>query len=110
MRLSFVGQMERGLKMPSTLRRTSGTGRGHRMTQRASLPTLQRIADVLGVKAGRLLDEGVPPDKLFNKPYPIERRFANLMAGYSIRERTALYSTFRQLARRIKKFPGKYGK
>ncbi|MBI4668850.1 MAG: helix-turn-helix transcriptional regulator [Elusimicrobia bacterium] len=91
LRLSFVGQMERGLKIPSLI-------------------TLQRIADVLGVKAGRLLDEGGPPGKPSNKPYPIERRFADMMAGYSVRGRTALYSAFRQLARRIKRFPGKYGK
>lgn len=81
--LSFIGQLERGIKKPS-------------------LVTLKKIANAFGTKAGDLLDEGEPP-----KRNSAERRLGDLLRGYSEREQNSLLKIFRQLARQIKKFPGK---
>lgn len=81
--LSFIGQLERGIKKPS-------------------LVTLKKIANSFGTKAGDLLDEGAPA-----KGSSTERRFGDLLRGYSAREQESLLKIFRQLARQIKKFPGK---
>lgn len=80
--LSFIGQLERGIKKPS-------------------LATLKKIANAFGTKAGNLLDEGEPS----LKGHSTEKRFGDLLRGYSTREQDSLFKIFRQLARQIKKFP-----
>lgn len=81
--LSFVGQLERGIKKPS-------------------LVTIKKIADAFGTKAGDLLDEGPPP-----KSRPMERQVEDLLHGYSVPQQESLLRIFRQLARQLKKFPKK---
>lgn len=81
--LSFIGQLERGIKKPS-------------------LVTLKKLADAFGIKAGALLDEGV-----VSKTPSVERRVGDLLRGYSASQQEFLFRTFRQLARQIKKFPRK---
>lgn len=81
--LSFIGQLERGIKKPS-------------------LVTLKKLADAFETKAGSLLDEGSPA-----KAPSMDRRFGDLLRGYSATQQEFLYKTFRQLARQIKKFPRK---
>lgn len=80
--LSFIGQLERGIKKPSLL-------------------TLKKIANAFGTKAGDLLDENQPS----SKGNSAEKRFGDLLRGYSVREQDSLLKIFRQLARQIKKFP-----
>lgn len=82
--LSFIGQLERGIKKPS-------------------LMTIKKIANAFGTKAGDLLDEGQPS----SKGHSTERRFGDLLRGYSAREQDSLLKIFRQLARQLKKFPKK---
>ena len=80
--LSFVGQLERGIKKPSLL-------------------TLKKIADACGIKAGSLLDEGEPSSRKASAA----QRFSDILGGYSPREQESLLKIFRLLARQIKKFP-----
>lgn len=82
--LSFIGQLERGIKKPS-------------------LATIKKIANACGIKAGSLLDEGEPSVR---KP-SAEKRLSDILGGYSPREQESLLTIFRQLARQIKKFPKK---
>lgn len=82
--LSFIGQLERGIKKPS-------------------LVTLKKIADAFGIKAGDLLDEGKPAGASRSG----ERRLADLLHGYSHGQQDSLIRVFRQLARQLKKFPKK---
>jgi len=81
--LSFIGQLERGIKKPS-------------------LVTLKKLADAFGVKAGALLDEGAP-----SKAPSMDHRVGDLLRGYSAPQQEFLFRIFRQLARQIKKFPRK---
>lgn len=80
--LSFIGQLERGIKKPS-------------------LMTIKKIANAFGMRAGDILDEGQPS----SKGHSTEKRFGDLLRGYSAREQDSLLKIFRQLARQIKKFP-----
>lgn len=82
--LSFIGQLERGIKKPS-------------------LATLKKIANAFGTKAGDLLDEGKPS----SKSHSAEKRLGDLLRGYSGLQQDSLLKIFRQLARQIKKFPRK---
>ncbi|MBU6142175.1 helix-turn-helix transcriptional regulator [Patescibacteria group bacterium] len=82
--VSFVGQLERGIKKPS-------------------LATIKKIAEAFGIKAGDILDEASPS----KKPRSGERRFADLLHGYSHSQQDSLIRIFRQLARQLKKFPKK---
>ena len=79
--LSFIGQLERGVKKPS-------------------LVTIKKLANAFGVKAGDLLDEGAP-----EKPISLTEKTANLLRSYSSKQQVALYEVFRQLARQFRKFP-----
>jgi len=79
--LSFVGQLERGAKKPS-------------------LRTLKRLAEVFGIKAGDLLDEAPPTA---TKPYPMEKKFGDLVRGQPLKRQQVLYDTLRQLVRQAKR-------
>lgn len=81
--ISFVGQLERGIKKPS-------------------LVTIKKLADAFGTRAGDLLAEGPPP-----KTRSLEGRLADVLRGYSTPQQESLIRIFRQLARQIKKFPKK---
>ena len=78
--LSTVGQIERGIKIPS-------------------LDTIQAIAHALGIKSGKLLDEGSLP-KMSNQ---MGQRLVDLMAGCTPKETQALYRTFKTMARQVRK-------
>lgn len=79
--LSFIGQLERGIKKPS-------------------LATLKKLADALGIKAGALFDESPPPGRRIPG-----KKFEDLLQGYSRAQQDFLYQSFRLLARQFKKFP-----
>ena len=81
--LSFIGQLERGVKKPS-------------------LATLKKIADSLGIRAGDLLDEVPPPPR-----HSTEKKLQDLFQGYSPKQQDFLYKSFRILAREFAKFPKK---
>jgi len=84
MHLSFVGQIERGVKKPS-------------------LKTLKRIADVYGIKAGDLLDESPP----FSKSYPVAEKLTDLVRDHSPKQQEFLYQTLREISRQVKKLSKK---
>jgi transcriptional regulator with XRE-family HTH domain len=78
--LSFVGQIERGVKKPS-------------------LRTIKRLADVFGIRAGDLLDEAEPAAT----PYPWVSKVADLLRDRPPEQQEFLYTTLRHLARQTKK-------
>ncbi|MBI5882195.1 MAG: helix-turn-helix domain-containing protein [Elusimicrobia bacterium] len=80
--LSFIGQIERGIRKPS-------------------LATVQRMAEALGVDPGRLL--GPPPQR--RDPYPIEHKVADLIRDASPAQRRHLYATFRDMVRALRRSP-----
>lgn len=79
--LSFIGQLERGAKKPS-------------------LRTLKGLAEVFEIKVGDLLDE---PSPTTAKPYPMERKFVDLVRGQPLKRQQVLYDTLRQLVRQAKR-------
>lgn len=78
--LSFIGQLERGLKKPS-------------------LQTVKDIASVFGVRAGDLFEE-TPPKQ---SPFPLEKQFLDLIRGRSQEQQKVLLQTLRQLIRQSRK-------
>lgn len=79
--LSFIGQLERGAKKPS-------------------LRTLKRLAETFGIRAGDLLDE---PSPAAAKPYPMGKKFVDLVCDQPPERQRVLYDTLRQLVRQAKK-------
>ncbi|HAM35271.1 MAG TPA: hypothetical protein DEB40_06185 [Elusimicrobia bacterium] len=75
---SFIGQIERGVK-------------------KASLQTLARLAEALGVAAGALLDEAHG-----DLPKVWEARIGALLRDQSPQKREILYSTLRHLSRELR--------
>lgn len=82
--LSFIGQLERGFKKPS-------------------VQTVKNIATIFGIKAGALFDEELPAQK----PYPLEKRFTDLVRDRSKEQQDFLYQTLRQLIRQSRKISGR---
>ncbi len=82
--LSFVGQVERGLKKPS-------------------LRTLKILALVFEIKAGELLDES----SRRAPAYPLEKKFFNLIRDLPHKQQGILYQTIRQLSRQARRLSGK---
>ncbi|MBI5209432.1 MAG: helix-turn-helix transcriptional regulator [Elusimicrobia bacterium] len=81
--LSFIGQIERGIRKPS-------------------LATVQRMAEALGVDPGRLL--GHQPRR--RDPYPVEHKVADLIRDASPAQRRHLYAAFRDMVRALRRAPG----
>lgn len=80
--LSFIGQIERGIKKPS-------------------LATVQCLAEALGVDTGLLLG----PSPRRPEPYPIEHKVADLIRDASPAQKRHLYEAFRDMVRALRRFP-----
>ena len=80
---SFFGQIERG-------------------TKKASIVTLQRIADALGVSADILLKEGNIKGKT-KKLSEYQVKVTGLMGNFQANEQKFLYNTTKELYKNIKK-------